>query len=584
MTDMMDALYGQSQKESLQLLSKVPPTLSVKDGVGLLSFEAITLSTFEAGKKIPAKFRWEGRTLRFVVNDSSMAYVRRTWTNVIILKTIEAREERPSQPIEITGLHWKFRLPPFAHQAKALELGAPQAEFAYLMDMGTGKTKVAIDDAAYHFARGEIDRVVVIAPNGVHEQWIDQALPVHWPLELPCRRDAIVTGRKKPEWWGKWSADPEDCKWLAVNIENINVVKVMNGRRHTWVLDGLAEEVEAFIKAGRCMVIIDEAHKIKNPSAKRSIACTKLGRSSAFRRILTGTPIATGIEDYFSQFRFLNIDIIGCWSMAGFKQQFCIMGGHQNEQIVGYRDTAEFHKRIASTSFRVEKKDVLDLPPKMFMERLVDMTPEQRRVFNELKNELMTELSDGTVMEAGQMVQRMLRLQQVTQGFLPLEDGGFDEYKDNRLPLLMDMLEQVNGRAVVWCRFKRDIERIMAELGDEAIRYDGSNKEERPRLKAEWMAKGSRKRFFVGNAQAGGTGLDWINGPQTVIYYSNSFSSLDRWQSEDRTHRIGTVGTVSYYDIICRGTLDRAIVNNLKRKKDVSDMSLEELKSIVADL
>lgn len=591
MTDLMDKLFGFAEQENLQLLSKVPPTLSVQDGVGLLTFEAISLSTFEAGKRMPGKYRWDGKTLRFPISEPALAYVKRTWTNVKVLRpAIERPKVSPPKVVEVEGaLFWKPRLPPFEHQATALALGAPKAEFAYLMDMGTGKTKVGIDNAAFLYARHEIDRVLVIAPNGVHEQWIDDALPVHWPLELGCVRHAIVTGdnyqlnrqiiKYRPDWYPNGA--PRDCKWIAVNIENLSARKVKHGGVSRWVLEGLAEELEAYVKGGKTLIILDESHKIKNPMAKRTKACQILARSAAFKRILTGTPIAKGVEDYYSQFKLLNPNIIGCHTMAGFKQQFCIMGGFQNSQIQGYRSMDEFHRRIAPYSFRVEKDDVLDLPPKMYMERLVDLTPEQRRVYNELKLELETELSDGTVLTVDEVTARMLRFQQVTMGFLPREDGTLELYPTNRMTALKDLIEQAPGRVVIWCRFHHDIDSILLELGEEAIQYDGRNKDDRPRLKREWLAPGSTKRYFVGNAQAGGTGLDWINGATTVIYYSNSFASLDRWQSEDRTHRIGTKGTVSYYDIICRGSLDRSILNNLKRKRDVSAMSLTELKELI---
>lgn len=591
MTDkMMDALFAGAKRAELSQAAKVAPTLSFKEGVGILSFEALTLSTFEAGKKVPARHRWDGKNLRFDPTREAIDYVRRQWPDVIILKTIPAYEKltRPAPaPAPVRGqMSWRRRHEPFDHQQRAFDLSAMKDEFAYLMDMGTGKSKSAVDDAAFAFARGEIDRVLVIAPNGVHTQWIDEVLPQHWPLELPCRRDAIETGKRKPEWWGDWGANPRDCKWLAVNIENLKVINVGSGRRKEWALDGLAAELIDFIEAGPCLIILDESHKIKNPKAVRTIACWKLGKKAVRRRILTGSPIAKGLEDYYAQFRFLNPSIIGVYTFAGFKQQFCVMGGFNGKVITGYRDTAEFHSRIADYSFRVEKSEVLDLPPKMYMERTCDLTPEQRRVLNELKQELMTELSDGTRITVQQVVQRMLRLQQVTQGYLPYEDGGHEIIPDNRLPLLMDMLENVPDRTVIWCRFNYDIDRIMAELGGEAIAYRGQNKVDRPRDKEAWLHDTS-KRFFVGNPQAGGTGLDWLmkNGPvSTVIYYSNSFNSIDRWQSEDRTHRFGLKGTVSYYDIVCRGTLDRALLRNLKSKRDLKDMSLEELKQIVSGI
>lgn len=590
MTDMMDALFAGSQRENLIKSATVAPTLSIQEGVGVLSFEAITLTTFEAGKKMPSRFRWDGKHLRFEASRASLDYVQRTWPNVIVLKTIPSAKkmERAPPPAPIKGqMSWRPRNPRWDHQQRGFDLAVMQDEFAYLWDMGTGKSKAGVDDAAFAFARGEIDRVLVIAPNGVHEQWIDDVLPQHWPLELACRRDAIVTGKRKPEWWGDWTADPDDCKWLAVNIENLKATKTKEGNRTVWVLDEFAEVVREFVMGGPCMVILDESHKIKNPAAKRTVACWKIGKEAKKRRIMTGTPIAKGIEDYYAQFRFLNPNIIGVYSFAGFKNQFCVMGGFNGKQITGYRDTDEFHHRIADYAMRVDKNEVLDLPPKLPSERTCNLTPAQREAFRQVKEELMVELSDGSTVTTQHVIQRMLRLQQITQGFLPLDEGGFDEFPEEKTQLLLDLMETVPDRTVIWCRFTRDIDRLYDLLGrdERCIRYYGANKKDRPADKLRWL-RDEKVTTFIGNAQAGGTGLDWLmkNGPvSTVIYFSNSFSAIDRWQSEDRTYRFGLKGTVNYYDLITRGTLDRPLLANLRRKKGISDMSLEELKQIVAE-
>jgi hypothetical protein len=605
MTDngMMDALFAGAQKEQLSRSAKVAPTLSVKDGVGVLSFEAISMSTFEAGNKMPGKHRWEGKHLRFIPDKWSLEYVKRTWPNVIILKTIPDAKKFSKEPPPAPRrgqMSWTPRERRWLHQQRGFDLAAGKSEFAYLWDMGTGKSKAAVDDAAFSFARGEIDRVLVIAPNGVHEQWINDVLPQHWPLELPCVRAAIVTGlgpcvldpledqRRRVDWMADLDAHKNDCKWLAVNIENLKIETVNEGGRKVHRLIGLAAGLVKFLEGGPAMVILDESHKIKNPQAKRTLACWKLGKLAVQRRILTGSPLAKGIEDYYAQFRFLDPGIIGCYTFAGFKEQFCVMGGFNGKQITGYRDMEEFHNRIGDYAMRVDKKDVLDLPPKLYSERTCDMTDEQREMQRQLKEELLAELSDGTIINTRQMLPRMIRLSQLAQGFLPREDGGFDEFPENKTALLMDLLETAPDRTAIWCRFTHDIEKLYDLLGRDArcIRYFGGNKKDRPADKARWL-NDSRIDRFIGNAQAGGTGLDWLirNGSvSTVIYYSNSFSSIDRWQSEDRVYRFGTAGTVNVYDLVTRGTLDRRQVNNLKRKRSISDMSLQELKEIVAEL
>lgn len=457
----------------------------------------------------------------------------------------------------------------FAHQEQAFNAAAEKDDFAFLMDMGTGKSKVLIDNAAFLAAQHKIDRVLVVAPKSVHLQWVEEQLEKHWPAAIPYSACA-QSDKKKPDWWGEWPQNMGRVLWVTVNFDAL-----LNAQTR--------KTLQSFLRAGKSMMVVDESQKIKNPQASRSKACADLGRDADYRRILTGSPVAKGIEDYYSQFRFLNPDIIGLRSMAGFKRQFCIMGGFENRQIIGYREADKFHALIAPYSFRVEKSEVLDLPPKMYDTRRIDLNPRQRTVYNELKRELVTELSDGTQISVGEAIQRMLRLQQVVQGYLPMESGGFEDLgAEERLRALDDILDGAAGKLVVWCRFTRDIDLIMERYKGKSVRFDGQmGKAEREQSKERFLNE-TDIRLFVGNAQAGGTGLDGLQHvSDTVCYYSNSFSSLDRWQSEDRTHRIGTKGTVTYYDIIARNTIDSAILANLRRKKDISSMSLSELKSMI---
>lgn len=565
------------------------PILSKSGGVGVLTFPLLTISTHNAGKNMPGRTRWKGRELRFELNEQTLAYVKRTWPETIWPGSlVPAAGSEAAAELPRGELDWEPVFPPFPCQADALRHGAERHVFAYLMDMGTGKSKVLIDNVAQLFSRGLVDRVVVVAPNGVHEQWVKDQLELHWPKNLPLRADAIISGKKKPEWWGKWDADPDKCKWVTFNIEIMKANKVRVGRRAQWELDPLGVDISNFLRAGKGLLAIDESHLIKNPQAKRSKALTMIGKEADYRRILTGSPMGIGLEDYYSQFLFLDPKIIGVYSMAGFKRQFCELGGFQNRSVIGYRNTEELHSRIAPFSFRVEKKDALDLPPKLYSEVTLSLTPQQRAPYDELRREFMTLLSDGSIMTAQEAIVRMTRLQQVVQGFLPLtnDDGevvGYDEFPTNRMDQLKTIVEGASSKVVVWARFKRDIDLICEAYGDAAVRYDGQvGDEDRRANVAAFADPSSPVRLFVGNAAAGGTGVDGLQRVcDTVVYYSNSFNALQRWQSEDRTHRIGTTGTVNYYDLVARGTIDRMIINNLKSKKDISSMSLAELRQWV---
>lgn len=580
----IDQLFAAAKKSNDDALAKNPPRLTIKGGVGILVFDALSLSNHELGKRIPARYKWDGRELMFEATEQAMAYVRRTWPNFFLVRSDVGKPER--KPLDIKAAGWEPRYKPFDHQKEALELSAEKEAFAYFMDMGTGKSKVLIDNAAHLYAQGKIDRVLVVAPNVVHAQWVEEALEDHWPEGLGLSSHFYRTGRVKPKWWMDWDEMGSGLKFLTINFDNMEMLKrLRNGREH-WELGPLGEELADFIDGGPSLMALDESHKVKNPFSQRTRATTEIAKGAKYRRILTGSPIANGPEDYFSQMRFLDPKILGCRSFTGFKHQFCVMGGFQGKKIIGYNNTEELHARMAPYVYRVDKDDVLDLPPKLYNKIRVDLTPEQRRIYTEVKEEWRTILKDGTEVTATDAMVRLLRLQQVACGYLPTgqEEGEFEQIGHNRLEAVDSIIEQSERKVVIWARFRQDIAQIMAHLGERAVRYDGEVDEAgREMAKKAYSDPDSDIRFFVGNPQAGGTGLDGLQRvTDSVIYYSNSFNFIDRRQSEDRTHRIGTNGTVNYYDIIARRTVDLGIQSSLKRKLDISTMSLGELKSLVA--
>lgn len=579
--DELAALFEASQAERQHLKLRDPPTLTISEGVGFLTFKALSLTNFEKGKQIPTRHRWEGRVLRFLVNKAALTFIRQSFPGTLFPFDHPMPAAMPTLP---RNIEWEERCPSYAHQLEARAAAYRKKAFAYFMDMGTGKTKAFLDECAELVSIGELDRALVIAPNNVHRQWVEEQIVLHWPTAIPHEALAIIPGKRYPIDWATRPFVPGTFTLVAVNIEAVKAVYRNHERR--FVGNDLYHLMEKFVERGRAVLAVDESHKIKNPQGVRNNAITALGEKAEWRRILTGSPMSKGPEDYYAQFRFLDAGILGVRSFTGFKTQFCVTGGFNGKQIIGYQNTERLHELMAPYSFRVNKSDVLDLPPKVFDKRYVELNAEQRRVYRELRIELMTMLTDGTIIETEQAVQRILRLQQVVQGFLPRDDGTFEDLgSEERLAVLDDLIEGANSKVVVWCRFREDINRIMARYGPAAVRYDGEvGEQQRKEAKDEFMDNQSDVRVFVANAQAGGTGLNLAGTANTVIYYSNSFSSLDRWQSEDRTHRIGTKGTVTYYDLVARGTIDTSILANLRRKRDITDMSLAELKSLIEEV
>jgi SNF2 family DNA or RNA helicase len=214
---------------------------------------------------------------------------------------------------------------------------------------------------------------------------------------------------------------------------------------------------------------------------------------------------------------------------------------------------------------------VLDLPPKLYSKRYFDLTPEQQRVYVEIKTEALTLLDTGDVVTAPLIITRLLRMQQVTCGYVPTDDGHVEQMigdKNPRLDTLVELCEGLAHPAIIWAKFRKDIDLIMEKLGDKAVRYDGQTSDDE-RAEAKRRFQTGDVQFFVANPAAGSTGLT-LTAARTVIYYNNSFKLVDRLQSEDRAHRAGQTFPVDYIDIVAPNTVDVAIVNALRSKVNIA--------------
>lgn len=559
-------------------------TLEKRNGI----LEApVTVTLLEQIRLMPGRKRWDNESrpprLLFEPSEANISWLRETfpgaeWEDKTdVLAQIDAlyahTQSLMQQAKPVAPKDYRFKTKPYDHQLRAFMLSRDQEAFALLMEAGTGKTKVIIDTAAYRWGRGDIDGVFIVAPNGVHRQWVEEQLPLHLPDWSPALAHAHKVGKPQD---ALFNPSPK-LRWLTMNLEAINTTA---GR----------DMAERFLRSGRMMMVVDESQRIKNPTAKSTKAVIQLGRLATLRRICTGTPIAKGLEDKYSQFYFLSPFILGFNSFYAFRNNYCVMGGYNNSQIVGYRNVEKFQARIAPFSYRVLKKDCLDLPPKIGginhpngpLKRYVELTPEQRRHYQEVRDQLITFLKDGSAVETPLAVQRILRLQQILCGHLPREDGTVEIIPSNRVKVAVEAAEEAHGKVVVWARFRHDVQVLSAAFGDRAVVVQGGQPKENAESVRLFMDPDSGKDVLIANQQAGGTGLNLAGLVSHVIYYSNSFSSLDRWQSEDRTYRIGTTFPVTYVDLVARGTIDVGILANLRRKKSISDLTLGELEAMVA--
>jgi SNF2 family DNA or RNA helicase len=455
--------------------------------------------------------------------------------------------------------------------------------WALLLEMGCGKTKVTIDTMAYLALKGEINAVLVISPNGVHRQWITGEIPIHMPDTVPYQ--AVV--------WQSSRNTKAYRKQLETLMEPSREIKILSMNVESFSTKKGTEFANKFLdRWPKNMVVVDESSKIKTVKAKRTKNVVKLRRKAKYRRILTGTPVTQSPLDVYPQMFYLCPTILGFTSFVAFKSQYAIIiknnatdgngRAYTYENIVGYKRLEELADKVSLHSSRILKEDCLDLPEKIYQQIPVQMTKEQKRLYEKLKEDLLLEC-DGEDVPVPLVLTQLLRLQQLTGGHLGQEDGTAVPV-DGGNPKLKAMLEDIetldtSEKVIIWARFRPEIETIVKELqkeyGQEAAGgyYGDVNQADRAAL-IDRFTNGDT-RFFVANAQCAGLGLN-LTAASIVYYFSNTFSLEERLQSEDRAHRIGQKKSVVYKDLACIGTVDEKVHKALAKKKSVADIVTQD--------
>lgn len=474
-------------------------------------------------------------------------------------------------------------LPMFRHQKLALQRGWDRDGFAFLMEMGCGKSKVLIDNAAMLRENRGLERVLIIAPKGVYENWSNKEIPEHLPER---HKDGLIVH----VWHGNGS-QTEKRKLREVISKGRGLrILVMNVEAISQSSSAFSVAQE-FCKMGPTLLAVDESSTTKNPQAIRTKRVIKIGRLCTWRRILTGTPNPRSPLDLWSQFEILGPNLLGYRSYFAFKARYAIeanhtIGGRTQKIVVGYRDIDLLSQTMLNHSIIVKKEDALDLPPKIYETRSVELTTEQKRAYRELKEYATTQLSDDQHITATHVMTQILRLHQLICGYAVLEDGSKVKIKSNRLSVLKDILAEAGGRSIVWCNYRDDINDVCEMLDSEGyrvVRYDGSTtQEERQRavfrfqgtMNSKKCPEDQRADVFVGTPHAAGYGIT-LTEATCVVYYSNTFDLEKRLQSEDRAHRIGQKKAVTYIDMVSPGTVDERIMKCLKMKKTLADIILD---------
>ena len=474
-------------------------------------------------------------------------------------------------------MNYKFKTNPYIHQMNALEKSWNKENFAYFMEMGTGKTKVLIDNLAMLYDKGKVDGALIIAPKGVVKTWYEQELPTHLPDHIDhttvlWQANITKTQREKLE---SVLQNETTLHILIMNVEGLSTDKGVNFARK-------------FLSSHNTLMAVDESTTIKNPSAKRTKNIIAIGKQAKYRRIMTGSPITKNPLDLYSQCEFLDPWLLDFASYYAFRNRYAEMKtmhvrGRSIQVVNKFRNLSELSDTVKTFSDRVLKEDCLDLPPKNFIKRYVTLTPDQKKVYEQMKKQAVAHLN-GKVTSTMTVLTQLMRLHQITCGHFTADDGSTQSVENNRFKELMSILEETEGKAIIWANYQLSvgeiIQKIIKEYGEDSyVHYYGLTSQEDRQDFIRKFQNNPKCRFLIGTPQTGGYGIT-LTQANTVIYYSNGYDLEKRLQSEDRAHRIGQKKTVTYIDLICENTVDEKIVKALRDKINIaSEVMGEELKN-----
>lgn len=469
-----------------------------------------------------------------------------------------------------------YKTQPFTHQHTGFTNSWDKEYYGLFMEMGTGKSKIVIDTMAALYKTNKIVGALILAPKGVYLNWVKNEIPIHLYDDVIHRVFAwsSTMNRKQID-----EADTfmKGCAGLDILVMNIEAL--VSERAYDYAME--------FLKSRRCITIIDESTCIKNPQAIRTKKCFILSKMSAYRRIMTGTPITQSPLDLFSQTQFLKPGALGFTSFTAFRAYYAQMvtmtfGFRSFPKVVGYRNLEKLQRDVQTFSYRILKKECLDLPDKVYQSVYVEMTPEQRSVYERLRDEAVVALEGGdiTTMSA---ITTIMKLQQIACGHVRRDDGTEIDLPHNRLNALDEILEELpaDSKVIIWCNFKRDVVAVFEHLdgiddgdGSKAVHYYGDTTDPERAEALERFHNDPKCRFFIGTPGTGGRGLTLVEAA-TTIYYSNGYNLEHRLQSEDRNHRIGQTQKVTVIDITCVKTVDERIVKLLRAKQDLATLVLD---------
>jgi hypothetical protein len=477
----------------------------------------------------------------------------------------------------------RFKTEPFAHQLAEVDEHWSTPHRCLWWEQGTGKTKAIIDTAAALYREGKIDAIFIIAPGGVHDNWILDEIPDHMPDEIPIMTHAFQTKSMRTKRFQTYAPsllEFEGLAVLAMTFDSIMTQKKKGVKKFKYLG---AEYAKAFLTGRKCLFVVDEGSYIKTPGAQVTKRLLSAAKYADYRRLLNGTPVIDSPMHAYSQVKWANPEIwegIGIHAfqhykvMFGLWQQQQLGNGRSFPQLLRYCNLKLLKEKMDEVGTRIRKDDVLDIPPKVYQRVYYDLSPTQRKVYTTLERTMEVDLGDDDMLTVDIAIVRDLRLQQITSGFAPTDDGGVDNLvticaQAPRLKALEGVIERTDGSAIIWAKFKeekKNIAALLEKMGHSYVVYSSKN-----RVQAKEDFQSGKARFFIANQSSGAARGITLTKASTVVYYSNTFSLDDRAQSEDRAHRSGQTKSVNYVDIIAKDTVDLKIVETLLKKQETSN-------------
>lgn len=482
--------------------------------------------------------------------------------------------EQASAPLDFPSI---LKTQPFNHQKQAFEFMLGKENFwALLMEMGTGKTLSLVLWSLYmKRVAKKIDALVILCPkplvgNEMAEYLRHAADPGSYAF-YPVNGSS----RKKLEAIAAWDKDQQANGLDRLPILVCNYDSLING--------DIYSSLHA-CTGPRTAIVCDESTKIKSHKSIRSQRACLVGARAGYRGIMTGSPVTESPMDAFGQFKFLSPFIFG-GSYFAFRARYAVMGGYGGKQVVGFKNMEEFKKKMLANSFRVTKKECLDLPDKVHETLYFQMPDEMAAVYQQMADEYIVEFgeSDDEVYQATIALTMYTRLKEITSGYLKQGDRIRRLKSNPKIEMMKEILEESQDqKIIVWCREREEIkiisEKDTKEFGvDRIFEMHGDVKDKHAVLEEFKAFKG--RALMAAQVHTMGMGFT-ITEATLCVYYSNDFSREIRAQSEDRCHRSGQKNVVTYFDLVAKGTIDMYTMTVLAGKKKMAS-SLTDFKEAV---